>query len=234
MDVAQLVITSVLAAIGLNLAHSYRNQQRLRIAERRLDAYAKLWELTEVASPTRVTNVSVDRQGPLRQEEARKLYQQMIHWYYASGNGLLLPKSTKQLYHQVKERLGVYAVSDQSLPDGDGVRCMQELGVLRAQMRLDLDVYNEPYSWDEASDELLEAAGIASERWGMPPWRTRISGWIRHTVGDVTAKLPPRANPEARNSTRVHEVSVKGEEGRGASASTDIIRPGSAKPRAPK
>jgi hypothetical protein len=45
----------------------------LKVAERRLDAYAKLWELTEVARPTRFKEVSVDRQGPLRREEAREL-----------------------------------------------------------------------------------------------------------------------------------------------------------------
>lgn len=198
MDVVQLVITSLLAVIGLSLAHSYRRQQRLRIAERRLDAYAKLWELTEVARPTRVKEVSVDRQGPLRREEARDLYEQMTHWYFRSGNGLLLPSATKRLYMKVKERLGAYAVSGESSSDEDGRQCMQELGVLRAQMRLDLDVYSDPYSWDEASDELLKAAGIASEGWGMPPWPTRITEWIRRITRHLTAKLPPRADPATR------------------------------------
>jgi hypothetical protein len=209
MDVAQLVITFLLAVIGLNLAHSYRRQQSLRIAERRLDAYAKLWELTEVARPTRVTNVSVDREGPLRREEARELYQQMLHWYFGSGNGLLLPNTTKRLYMTVKERLGAYAVSSGSSSDADGTQCMQELGVLRAQMRLDLDVYSDLYSWDEASEELLHASGIAAETWGLAPWRTRMADWIRGTAGHVTAKLPPRVNPGATRQTRVRAFAVK-------------------------
>lgn len=194
MDVAQLVISSLIALIGLYLAHSYRRQQRLRIAERRLDAYGKLWALTEVARPTRVKDVSVDREGPLTREEARTLYQEMTHWYFRSGNGLLLPDATKQLYLKVKARLGAYAEEGGLPSDSEGTRRITELGLLRAQMRLDLDIYSVPYlaSPDPESNELLAAAGIDPEGWGTPPWRTRIAERIRQTVRRATAGLPPR------------------------------------------
>jgi hypothetical protein len=198
VDVAQLVISSLVALIGLYLAHSYRRQQRLRIAERRLDSYGELWALMEVARPTRIKDVSVDREGPLKRDEARKLYQDMTHWYFGSGNGLLLPDATKDLYLKVKKRLGDYAVGRDSPSGGDGKQRIMEIGLLRAQMRLDLDIYSVPYlsSPDPEStklkEDLLDAAGIDPEGWGMPPWRTRIAQNIRQTARHVTAKLPPR------------------------------------------
>jgi hypothetical protein len=95
VDVAQLVITSLVALIGLYLAHSYRRQQRLRIAERRLDAYGELWTLMEVARPTRIKDVSVDREGPLKRDEARELYRDMTHWYFRSGTVCSYPTRQK-------------------------------------------------------------------------------------------------------------------------------------------
>ena len=53
----ELVLTTLVALIGLYLADSYRRQQTLRIAELRLTAYRELWALTEDARPTRVKDV---------------------------------------------------------------------------------------------------------------------------------------------------------------------------------
>ncbi len=50
---ASTAVTLFLGIVGLILANSYRRQTRLRLAERRLDVYGKLWALTEVASPVR-------------------------------------------------------------------------------------------------------------------------------------------------------------------------------------
>jgi hypothetical protein len=198
MDVAQLVITTLIALIGLHLAHSYRRQQHLRIAERRLDAYGELWALMEVARPTRVKEVSVDREGPLTRKEARKLYQEMTHWYFGSGNGLLLPDTTKQLYLKVKARLGVYAEGGDSASDEEGTKRIAELGLLREKMRFDLDIYSVPYlpSPDQESRELLAAAGIDPEAWGTAPWRNRIAERIRRVTRRVTAALPPQVASE--------------------------------------
>jgi hypothetical protein len=213
MDVAQLVITTLIALIGLHLAHSYRRQQRLRIAERRLDAYGELWALMEVARPTRVKDVSVDREGPLTRKEARKLYQEMTHWYFGSGNGLLVPDTTKQLYLEVKSRLGHYAEGGDPPSDTEGKKRIAELGLLREKMRLDLDIYSVPYlpSPDQESRKLLAAAGIDPKGWGVPPWRLRIAERIRQTAQGVTAALPPQVASrtdlarEAMTETRTPE-----------------------------
>ena len=198
VDVAQLVITALVALIGLYLAHSYRRQQRLRVAERRLDAYGALWKLMEDARPTRIKDVSVDTQGPLTRDEARKLYSKMTEWYFGSGNGLLLTDETKNLYLRVKKRLGDYAVGDDPPSEEEGKQRIMEIGLLRAQMRLDLDIYSVPYlsspdpEGAQLQKDLLAEAGIDPEEWGVPPWRFRIAESIRHTVRHVTAKLPPR------------------------------------------
>ena len=156
--------------MGPYLAHSYRRQQRVLVADRRLDAYGELWALLEVARPTRIRDVSVDLEGPLTRDEARTLYRNMTHWCVGSGNGLLLPDATKSLYLKVKARLGDYALGGNSPFQEEGKQRIEEIGLLRAQMRLDLDIYSVPYLSSPArasSDlrtELLDDAGI--DPWG--------------------------------------------------------------------
>jgi hypothetical protein len=62
MDIAQLAITTAVALIGLYLVHSFRRQQRLKIAEQRVDAYRKLWAQMLVARPTRLD--APENKGP--------------------------------------------------------------------------------------------------------------------------------------------------------------------------
>jgi hypothetical protein len=57
MDIAQLAITTAVALIGFYLVHSFRRQQRLKIAEQRVDAYRRLWAQMLVARPTRLVPV---------------------------------------------------------------------------------------------------------------------------------------------------------------------------------
>src|SRR5215203_2532428 len=111
MDIAQFVITSAVAVIGLVLAHGFRRQQRLRIAERRVEGYRKLWGHMFVARPTRVE--PPEDLSPLTPEEAAGLHGEMTKWYFQGGNGMLLPHDTREIYLAVKRRMGRYAVDSQ-------------------------------------------------------------------------------------------------------------------------
>jgi hypothetical protein len=59
----QAVATVFLGLVGLWLAHNYRRQIRLKLAERQVDSYIRLWKLTASATPERTTPLDhVERQ----------------------------------------------------------------------------------------------------------------------------------------------------------------------------
>jgi hypothetical protein len=47
MEIAQLVVTSLIALVGLYVANSFWRQQRLKVAEKRISAYRALWQVME-------------------------------------------------------------------------------------------------------------------------------------------------------------------------------------------
>ena len=167
MNTAELVITSVIALIGLWLAHSFTRQQRLKIAEQRVDSYRKLWGHMHVARPSRTK--PPENQGPLTQREAGCLHREMTRWYFDSGNGMLLPHDTREMFLKAKERIGCYA-SEGGEPDSQkaGQRVMRDLSLLRSQMKSDLDIYGVFYfnSLDRGDKEFIRASGLDPERWG--------------------------------------------------------------------
>ena len=173
MQVAAIVVSSLLAGIGLYLTHNLRRQQSLKIAEQRVAAYRTLWQLMEVARRTRWD--PADGSGPLSREEAHKLYRDMAGWYYRSGNGIFLADTTTEFYTAVRRRLSAYAMSkDEKGAD----RCMRDLSLLRQQMRLDLKtISGRPSYWEklnEGDKELLKNAGIRKpEGWALP-WYRRL------------------------------------------------------------
>jgi hypothetical protein len=75
MEVANLLVGSAIALIGLYLTHNLRRQQRLKVAEQRMASYQELWKLMEVARPTRLE--PWEAAGPLTRAEARELYARM-------------------------------------------------------------------------------------------------------------------------------------------------------------
>jgi len=170
MDIAQLAITTAVAFIGFYLVHSFGRQQRLRIAEQRVDAYRKLWAQMLVARPTRLD--TSENKSPLRRAEAAALYGEMTNWYFEAGNGMMLPDDTKEMYLEAKRRLGEYAVGiDEAVDAGEGR--MRELSLLRSQMKSDLAIYGVFYfdSLDVRDKAFLRASGIRPWRWGGPGTR---------------------------------------------------------------
>ena len=77
MVVAQLIVQSVIALIiagtGWYIATNLRLQTRVKLLELRVEAYRKLFEVTEVASPTRL-----GRGERLTEEEAHALVLQQV------------------------------------------------------------------------------------------------------------------------------------------------------------
>jgi hypothetical protein len=194
VEAAGLAITSVIAVIGLYLAHSLRRQTSLKIAEQRIASYGELWKLMGVVRPTRLgeaersgalaTDDAHSNVGPLTRDEASSLYRDMTRWYFDAGNGMLLTDTTKWLYLEAKKRLGDFAAGNDPGWEYEGERRINELSLLRLQMRSDLDIYGFSY-FGEPNDEgkaFLDAAGIDPRDWARPPWykrfgkRTRMAG----------------------------------------------------------
>jgi hypothetical protein len=171
------IVGALIAVIGLWLGASFHRQQRLKIADQRLEAYRALWELMEVARPTRTDEDNpVEKGGPLTQKEALSLYKKMTHWYYGNGNGILLPDETKRLYLEAKKRLAGFAAGSEDWMGG-GKRRIRELSLLRTQMKVDLAIYGMPFivGMKDEDDEFLRAADINPLGWASPLIEPRIT-----------------------------------------------------------
>jgi len=162
------VATVVVTAVGLWLANSYRRQISLKLAQTRLEAYSRLWEITGIAAPTRLDGWGDD--GHLGVEERRELWAAMTNWYYANGGGMLLTAITKKVYLNVKHDL-VCKPSDLRPAHLDdrikkaldlseshelddkvmGTLAIRLISLLRTQLKSDLAIYGPTYS-----DELNE------------------------------------------------------------------------------
>ena len=130
-----------------------------------------------------------DGSGPLTREEARELYREMARWYYRSGNGMLLTSATLGLYTEVRRGLDEYAVGK---GQRRAERCMDDVSLLRQQMRLDLRaISGRPYYSNELEEgdiQLLTAARIRHpQRWALP-WYRRFG---RRSTDGVTGAAPP-------------------------------------------
>jgi hypothetical protein len=178
-----IAVTVVLGVVGLYLAHSIRRQVQERVAEKRLDAYGRLWEEMKVASPLR----RVTKEGPLSREERHALYDKLTELYYGHGDGMLLSLQTRNIYLAAKENLicGVDELEPAALArrvrsndDPDEVRgwaSIRQLSLLRTSMRGDIAIYSSPWGQrlDTADKEFLIACGVDLNR---EPWRSSSRG----------------------------------------------------------
>src|SRR5437588_11994543 len=88
MTALQIIVTSPITLTGLYLAYSFHRQQRLKVAEQRIEAYRRLWSVMEAARPSRLD--PPESAGPITAAQARTLYDDMTAWYFENGNGMLL------------------------------------------------------------------------------------------------------------------------------------------------
>ena len=135
MALAQLLVNAavalIVAGIGLYIANSYRLQARIRLIELRVEAYRKLFELTEPSSPTRL-----GRPESLSPDEARELGKKIYDWYYDNGNGLLMPNSTRLMLQEVQQKLQGQPL--RRLPEDP---LLAQIAHLRHALRRDVGVF---------------------------------------------------------------------------------------------
>ena len=193
-ELLNVIGTLLLAIVGLYLTHNFRRQIKQKTADSRMDAYAALWAITELARPTRLKGWKAETlQGPLTREEREELYTLLTHWYYHEGQGLYLGDTTRRIYLAAKNNL-VCDEGDiepeflrdtlQALKTEDerhmtrGKWSIDQLSLLRARMRADLEVYG-PLFVGPLEPEDKAFLEHCKEDWRKPPWspaRPRLKG----------------------------------------------------------
>jgi hypothetical protein len=93
---ATVGVTLVLGVAGFVLARNIGRDLKLRLAERRLAAYERLWALMYPASPYAEL---LDEAG------RRQLHASFTNWYYQNGDGMMLEQLSRSVYFEAKDNL---------------------------------------------------------------------------------------------------------------------------------
>lgn len=200
---AQLAGTVFLGFVGLWLAHNYRRQIRLKLAERQVESYMRLWSMTAVASP--------ELTSPLDQTARRQLYDEMVRWYFTDANGVYLSAATRNLFVAVRSNLvrPVAAMqpptlaSELSRLSAEDAECrrgcvsIRQVSLLRTQLKTDLAMHTgfDYFSTLRPDDRaFLRSCGLSLWR---RPWRRRIFSPPRAYQGPnpCVCGLCPKAEP---------------------------------------
>jgi hypothetical protein len=144
---AQALATVLAVVVGAVLSVYVRGQQLLKIGEKRMDAYATLWELTE----------ALRRNGPfLTDAEFAKLADRLTAWYYRSGSGMLATAQTVDIFLKLRNNLtcvpaDFYPASWQelwqpldpgeTLPERRRALLARQFSILRTQLKMDCSIY---------------------------------------------------------------------------------------------
>ena len=156
MKGVELVVTLIIAGLGIYFANSYRRQQKLRVEENRLRAYKTLWGKMRIASPYRLAKWVAQ---PLTKDEREQLFKDFSDWYYADGNGMFLGDSARAIYLKAKDNLvrdlEYYEPPEISEKLGEltpeernrarGYLSIRQLSLLRQGMKAELRVFGVPY-----------------------------------------------------------------------------------------
>ena len=176
----QAIGTIFLSLVGVWLAHNYRRQVRLKLAERQLDSYLRLWTLIALATPERAT--------PLDCLERQKLYDELVRWYFDDGHGIFVSQATRDLLVAFRSNLtcpvdsikpAILAREIARLPESDAERrrgcvSIRQASLLRTQLKTDLTVrFGFRYYSDLRPDDraFLRSCGLSLWR---RPWRPRL------------------------------------------------------------
>jgi hypothetical protein len=177
---AQVAGTVFLGFVGLWLAHNYRRQIRLKLAERQVDSYMRLWSLTAVATP--------ELSAPLDRNARRQLYDEMVKWYFADANGVFLSAATRNMFVAVRSNL-VRPVAEMQPPslaseltclsgeDAErrrGCVSIRQASLLRTQLKTDLAMHTGfDYFSALRPDDRAFPRNCGLSLWRRP-WRPRL------------------------------------------------------------
>ena len=173
-DWASVFVTLLLGVAGFVVARNISRDVRLKVTERRLVAYERLWALMRMASPYN---------PPMDEAARRRLHGKFTDWYYKHGDGMLLERVSRSVYLEAKDNLIrpvdklTPAVSRKRLCtlDGDeleierGKLSQRQLSLLRTQLKTDLRILGRPYGRPRGSedDAFLTFCGVNLAR---KPW----------------------------------------------------------------
>jgi hypothetical protein len=179
-DWASVVVTLVLGIAGFVLANHINRDVRLRLAERRLAAYARLWEVMRRASPY---------DPPLDTAARQRLRDHLTDWYYAHGDGMLLERVSRSVYLEAKDNLTrpleqltpvysrerLHQLPVEQLDTARGVLAQRQLSLLRTQLKSDLAIFGRPYGPQLGPEDraFLTACGVNLR---CKPWSDAGSG----------------------------------------------------------
>jgi hypothetical protein len=128
------VVTAIsallIAGVGWFVSSSFRTQTRAHLYEKRLDAYAALWQ--QLGGLPAKPPGEPDR-DPAR-DDCVHVGHALTDWYYADGGGMFLTDPTRAMWKAVRDKL----------LDGGGkpVTLSRQASLLRTQLKADLEVYH--------------------------------------------------------------------------------------------
>jgi hypothetical protein len=149
-DWASLAVTLVLGIAGFVVARKIDRDVKLKLAERRLAAYERLWALMRPASPY---------SKPLGDRGRELLHDKFTDWYYEHGDGMLLEPQSRDVYFEAKNNLvreltkltpdasrqRLEGVTADELEGERGKLSQRQLSLLRTQLKSDLAMFGRPY-----------------------------------------------------------------------------------------
>jgi hypothetical protein len=140
---ASVAVTLVLGIAGFILARNIGRDLKLRLAERRLAAYERLWVLMRPASPY---------SQPLDTDGLQRMHSSFTDWYYENGDGMMLEQLSRNVYFEAKDNLirpveeitpeeshaRLRRLSGTELEAERGRLAQRQLSLLRIQLKSDL------------------------------------------------------------------------------------------------
>jgi hypothetical protein len=157
---AQVAATVFAVIVAGFLTRIFHEQQKAKIHEKRLGAYAQLWALTKdfrINAP------------PISRERCHQLADKLTEWYYNPGGGMLITSQTLTVFLTLRGNLTCdpseffpsswqvfLQAQDQNKQSLDQLRFLllqRQFSLLRTQMKNDCAIY---YGRDVSADALFD------------------------------------------------------------------------------